>query len=516
MMRTHSQPLVTTFCAIALSFTGAALAQTPSPGVSPRMKAIVYRNYGSPDVLRLEEVEKPVPNDDQVLIRVRAASVNPLDWHYMEGTPYIGRLLEFGFLTPRVTRLGVDYAGTVEAVGRNVTRFKPGDEVFGGRTGAFAEYVTVLADGPVVLKPANLTFEQAASVPIAAITALQALRDKGKVQPGQKVLINGASGGVGTFAVQIAKSFGAEVTGVCSTRNVDMVRSIGADHVIDYTKEDFTQSGQRYDLVIDNVGNRSLLACRSVLTPKGRYVLIGGGGLNDGRWIGPLARPIRALVLSWFVTQDMGMMLASMTKEDLTVLGDLMQAGKVTPVIDRRYRLSEVPEAIGYLEEGHARGKVVISVEPNNEASPVKAGVAPSSGNRTGPELIALALIAIVIGVSIVPIVVALALNRRFRRRNPEKRPYRWGYYFSVQSVIAGIVLGIMLESGAGVVIVCGVVYAVLAWFFAQRHHWAWLTLTIVSFNPVAWIINLIYLWKRWAEDSVASPTHGVLAGRDG
>jgi len=497
----------TTSCVIALWFTGAALGQTPSPGVAPRMKAIVYRSYGSPDVLRLEEMDKPVPNDNQVLIRVRAASVNPLDWHYTEGTPYVARLLEFGLLKPKVTRLGVDYAGTVEAVGRNVTQFKPGDEVFGGRTGAFAEYVTVRADGAVVLKPANLAFEQAASVPIAAITALQALRDNGKIQAGQKVLINGASGGVGTFAVQIAKSFGADVTGVCSTRNVDMVRSIGADRVIDYTKEDFTQSEQRYDLIIDNVGNRSLLECRRVLKPKGRYVMIGGGGLNDGRWMGPLARVSRALVLSRFVTQDIGMMLATLTKEDLTILSDLMQAGKVTPVIDRRYRLSEVPEALRYLEEGHARGKVVITLEPNSESSPVSAKLATSSEDRSGPELIAGALIAIAVGVAIVPIVVALALNRRFRRRNPGKRPYRWGYYFSVQSFIAGVVLGLMLESGVSAVIVCGVVYAVLAWFFAQRHHWAWLALTIFSFNPVAWIINLVYLWKRWAEDSVAPPT---------
>ncbi len=246
----------------ALLFTGAALAQTPSPSVAPRMKAIVYHNYGSPDVLRLEEIEKPVPNDNQVLVKVRAASVNPLDWHYMEGTPYIVRLIDSGLLKPKVTRLGVDFAGTVEAVGKNVTQFKPGEEVFGGKTGAFAEYVCVLADRAVVLKPATITFEQAASVPIAAITALQGLRDKGKVQPGQKVLINGASGGVGTFAVQIAKSFGADVTGVCSTRNEEMVRSIGADRVIDYTKEDFTKSGQRYDLILDNVGNHSLLECR--------------------------------------------------------------------------------------------------------------------------------------------------------------------------------------------------------------------------------------------------------------
>jgi NADPH:quinone reductase-like Zn-dependent oxidoreductase len=263
-MKAHLHLLITAICTAALLFTGAALAQTPSPGVAPRMKAIVYHEFGSPDVLRLEEIEKPIPTDDQFLIRVRAASVNPLDWHYMEGTPYLGRPVEFGLLKPTITRLGVDFAGTVEAVGKNITQFKPGDEVFGGRTGAFAEYVVAREDRAVVLKPANVTFEQAASLPIAAITALQALRDKGHVQPGQKVLINGASGGVGTFAVQIAKSFGAEVTGVCSGRNEEMVRSIGADHVIDYTKQDFTKSEQLYDLIIDNVGNRSLLECRRV------------------------------------------------------------------------------------------------------------------------------------------------------------------------------------------------------------------------------------------------------------
>ncbi len=323
------------------------------------MKAIVYCEYGSPDVLKLEDIEKPTPGDDQVLVRVRAASVNPLDWHYIRGTPYFMRL-GAGLRKPKVTRLGVDFAGTVEAVGRNVKRFQPGDEVFGGRTGAFAQYVAVREDRAVVLKPANLTFEQAASVPIAAITALQALRDQGKIQPGQKVLINGASGGVGTFAVQIAKSFGAEVTGVCSTRNVDMVRSIGADQVIDYAKEDFTKSAQRYDLIIDNVGNHSLLECRRALNPKGKYVMVGGPA---GRWIDPLPRVLNALVLSRFVSQDMSMFLAELNKEDLTILRDLMQAGKVKPVIDRQYRLSEVPKAIGYLEEGHARGKVVITVE---------------------------------------------------------------------------------------------------------------------------------------------------------
>ncbi len=503
-MKTPLRLLITAFCTVALLFTGAVLSQTPNPSGAPRMKAIVYYNYGSPDVLRLEEIEKPAPKDDQVLIRVRAASVNPLDWHFMEGSPYIVRLMGVGLIKPKVAQLGVDFAGTVEAVGKNVTQFKPGDDVFGGRTGAFAEYVTASADG-VVLKPSQLSFAQAASVPIAASTALQGLRDKGKIQPGQKVLINGASGGVGTFAVQIARSFGADVTGVCSTRNVDLVRSLGANQVIDYTKEDYTQSGQRYDVILDNVANHSLLENRRVLNPKGKYVLIGGGGVNDGRWIGALARPLKALVLSRFVSQDMGMMLAELNKEDLTVLSNLMQAGKVKPVIDRTYTLSQIPEALRYLEEGHARGKVVIDLEKNNQASPVSANVAASSGNTIGSYLIALAFLAIGLGVSIVPIVVAFVLNRRFRRRHPAVRPYRWGYYFSVLSFIGGLGLGIMFESGVTAVIVCGVIYAVLAWFFAQRYHWAWIVLTILSFNPVAWIINFVYLRKRWAEHSVSA-----------
>jgi NADPH:quinone reductase-like Zn-dependent oxidoreductase len=326
------------------------------------MKAIVYCDYGSPDVLKVEEVAKPVPTDDQVLVRVRAASINPLDWHFLQGTPYVMRL-GTGLRKPKERRLGVDYAGTVEAVGKNVKQFKPGDEVFGGRTGAFAEYVCSRADRAVALKPTNITFEQAATVPIAGLTALQALRDKGHVQPGQKVLINGASGGVGTFAVQIARSFGAEVTGVCSTKNLDLVRSLGADHVIDYTREDFTKSGQLYDVILDNVGTQPLLGFKRALQPKGICVLIGGGGPNEGRWIGPMARPIKALVLSPFVSQKFIMLLAELDQKDLKVLGDLMQAGKVTPVIDRRYPLGEASEALRYLEKGHARGKVVITMK---------------------------------------------------------------------------------------------------------------------------------------------------------
>ncbi|MBZ5707329.1 MAG: NAD(P)-dependent alcohol dehydrogenase [Acidobacteriia bacterium] len=327
------------------------------------MKAIVYSNYGSPDVLKCEEVEKPTAGDDEVLIKVRAASVNPLDWHFMRGTPYFVRV-KTGLRKPKTTRLGVDVAGQVEAVGRNVTQFKPGDEVFGSCRGAFAEYACT-SESALVMKPSNVTFEQAASVPVAAFTALQGLRDKGHIQPGQKVLINGAAGGVGTFAVQIAKWFGADVTGVCSTRNVDMVRSIGADQVVDYTQEDFTKSEQRYDLILDSVGNHSLLACRRVLNPKGIYIAVGG---PSGRWmIGPLARAIIALVLSRFVSQNLVMVLARRSKGDLTIMRELMEAGKVTPVIDRRYRLSEVPEAIRYLEEGHARGKVVITLEYDNK-----------------------------------------------------------------------------------------------------------------------------------------------------
>ena len=337
------------------------------------MKAIVYRNYGSPDVLGLEEIEKPSAGDNEVLIKVRAASVNPLDLLF-RGTSYMVRMIT-GLRKPKDTRLGVDVAGQVEAVGRNVTQFKPGDAVFGTCKGAFAEYVCA-PESALVVKPDNVTFEQAASVPIAALTALQGLRlgglglgglgDKGHIQPGQKVLINGASGGVGTFAVQIAKSFGADVTGVCSTRNVEMVRSIGAKQVFDYTREDFTKSGQsydqRYDLILDCVGNHSLLAHRRALNPNGVCVVAGAKGLWDF-----LTRALTAPVLSRLVSQKFVTFIAKINKQDLTIMGELMATRKVTPVIDRRYSLSEVPEAIRYLETRHARGKVVITLGDHNK-----------------------------------------------------------------------------------------------------------------------------------------------------
>jgi NADPH:quinone reductase-like Zn-dependent oxidoreductase len=339
-----------------------------SDGSTPEehfMKAIVYTQYGPPDVLQLAEVAKPAPKDNEVLIKIHASSLNPLDWHGMRGKPYVMRILG-GLRKPKATRLGCDVAGEVEAVGRNVTQFKLGDEVFGGclGIGALAEYACV-PESALVMKPDNLTFEQAASVPIAAFTALQGLRDKGQVQPGQKVLINGAAGGVGTFAVQIAKWFGTNVTGVCSTRNVNMVRSLGADRVIDYTQGDFTKSRELYDVIFDCVGNHSLSACRRVLNTKGICIVAAG---RDGRWLGPLARFIEALVLSPFGSQQLVPFIAKISKEDLDILRELILVGKVTPVIDRRYKLSEVPEGMRYLEEGHARGKVVISVEHGNDA----------------------------------------------------------------------------------------------------------------------------------------------------
>jgi NADPH:quinone reductase-like Zn-dependent oxidoreductase len=327
------------------------------------MKAIRYYRYGPPDVLRFEDIDMPTVGDNDMLVRVRAASVNPLDWHFMRGAPYVVRLVA-GLSRPRASagRLGADMAGSVEAVGKNVTEFRPGDEVFGGLEGrgTLAEYISIPHDGVVLTKPASLTFEQAASVPVAAFTALQALRDKGRVRPGHKVLVNGASGGVGTFAVQLAKAFGAEVTGVCSTANVEMVAAIGADQVIDYTREDFTRAWRRYDLVIDIAGNRTLAETRRVLVPRG--VLVGVGGPDTGRWIGPLGRSARMALLSPAVSQRMIFFLARQNKADLAVLREFAGAGKITSVVDRTYPLSEAAEAIGYLETGHARGKVAITV----------------------------------------------------------------------------------------------------------------------------------------------------------
>ena len=323
------------------------------------MKAAIYTRYGPPDALRIMDVDKPVPGDQEVLIKICAASVNPLDWHFLRGTPRLGRIV-FGLGKPKNPRLGVDVAGQVEAVGSGVTRFKAGDGVFGLCKGAFAEY-TCASESELVPKPDRISFEQAAGVPIAALTALQGLRDHGRLQPGQKVLINGAAGGVGTFAVQIAKAFGADVTGVCSTRNVDLVRSIGADHVIDYTREDFTGREPHFELLFDCVGNRPLSACVRVLTPKGTYVGIGGGG-PDTSSFRLLSDAITQRLLSWFVSQTLRGFVAKRRQEDLATLSEFMTSGEVTPVIDRRFPLSDISEAIRYLEAGHARGKVIITV----------------------------------------------------------------------------------------------------------------------------------------------------------
>lgn len=323
------------------------------------MRAIVHNVYGSPDVLELQEIEQPDLTDDGVLVRVRATSVNPAEWYGLTGRPYVARA-QSGLRKPKSNRLGVDFAGTVEAVGKDVTQFRPGDEVFGGRSGAFAEYVCVPEDRAVVPKPANVTFEQAAGVGVAGLTALQGLRDKGQIQPGQQVLINGASGGVGTFAVQIAKAFGAEVTGVCSTRNVDLVRSLGADHVIDYTHEDFTRSDRRYDLMLDVAGSRPWSACRRVLNPQATLVIVGAPKGN--RLMGPLSRIVKVRLAALPSSQKAVFFIAKFNKPDLAVLRELLEAGKVTPVIDRRYELSDCAAAFRYLGEGHARGKIVITV----------------------------------------------------------------------------------------------------------------------------------------------------------
>ena len=326
----------------------------PRRGGAP-LRAAVYTRYGPPDVVHIEDVAKPVPKDNEVLIRIRAASVNPFDWHLMRGAPYLFRLM-IGLRKPKVTRIGADMAGQVKAVGKGVTQFKPGDDVFGVCRGAFAEYACSPED-KLAPKPAKLSFEDAAAVPVAAITALQGLRDKGRIQPGHKVVVDGASGGVGTFAVQIAKSFGAEVTAVCSASKVETARSIGADHVMDYTQTDFTMNGRRYDLIFAANAHHSIFDYRRALVPNGIYVMAGGGGVQilQAVFLGP--------VLSLFAGKKMRFFTAKINRKDLLLLSDLLEARKVVPVIDRRYPLGDVAEALRYLEEGHARGKVLITVQ---------------------------------------------------------------------------------------------------------------------------------------------------------
>ena len=323
------------------------------------MKAIVQDTYGSPDVLQLREIDKPVVGEDEVLVRVQAAGVDQGVWHSVAGLPYLFRIAGIGVRAPKNPVPGLDVAGRVEAVGGNVTLFQPGDEVFGTCRGSFAEYASARVDrlGP---KPAKLSFEQAAAVPTSGATALQAVRDKGKVRPGQRVLVIGAGGGVGTFAVQLAKAFGAEVAGVCSTTKMELVRSIGADRVIDYTREDFADGRNRYDVILDIAGNRSLSHLRRALAPEGRLVIVGGEG--GGKWFGGIDRQLRAQVVSLFVRQKLGTLIATARKEDLEELRGLVEAGRVTPVVDRIFPLSDAPEAIRYLRDGHARGKVVITV----------------------------------------------------------------------------------------------------------------------------------------------------------
>jgi NADPH:quinone reductase-like Zn-dependent oxidoreductase len=354
------------FVALALTSLGVALSyesECPEPKQTLEgpntMKAIQYYCYGSPEVLRLENVAIPEVADNEVLVKVQTASVNPLDWHYMRGKPYIMRLMS-GIGAPTDPTFGVDFSGTVEAVGSKVTRFRPGDEVFGAASGAFGEFVKFREDRGVALKPANVSFEQAAAVPIAGITALQGIRDVGQLRAGQKILINGASGGVGPFAVQIAKAMGAEVTGVCSARNADMVRSIGADFVIDYKSQNFTELDKRYDVILDNVGNHSLSDLRKVMAPEGRLVIVGTS--SSGNFLGPLWRPLMSRVVNPFVSQELETLMATNKQDDMVALAELMRTGEITPVVDRVFSLREIREAIEYSETGHARAKIVIDV----------------------------------------------------------------------------------------------------------------------------------------------------------
>jgi NADPH:quinone reductase-like Zn-dependent oxidoreductase len=323
------------------------------------MKAAVREKFGPSEVVELREIEAPVPADDEVLVRIHASSINMSDWYGVRGRPYIGRVA-MGLRGPKELRLGTDYAGQVEAVGANVTQFRPGDEVFGARTGAWAEYVAAKADRGIVPKPANVTFEEAAAVPVAAITAVQAIRDKGQLRPGQKVLIHGASGGVGTFAVSVAKALGGEVTAVCSSRGVEIARSLGADRVVDYTQEDFTRQGERYDLLVDVAGGRSWSACKRVLDSQGTLVIVGGPRKN--RLLGPLGGVIRLRLGGMLTRRKVAFFIAQITKQDMEDLRELLEAGKLTPVVDARFQLSEIVEALDYMGEAHPRGKVVITV----------------------------------------------------------------------------------------------------------------------------------------------------------
>ncbi len=346
---------------IAIGYDAACPERPEIDAAIAPSQAIVYRCYGGPEVLALEPVVTPVPAADQVLVRVHAAAVNPLDWHYLRGKPYLLRLLS-GIGHPSDTRLGVDFAGVVEAVGASVTGFKPGDAVFGGASGAFGEYVVVRGHRAIALKPANVSFAAAAATPIAAVTALQALRDKARLRAGQKVLVNGASGGVGTYAVQIAKAWGAEVIAVCSTRNVELVRSLGADHVIDYTQENFTTGDVRYDVIIDNVGSHSLADYLRVLATDGVLVTVGDAGMGD--WVDPLLGPLQSALAAPFISQRLEGILAELNQADLVVLAAMLQSGELRSVLDRRYPLAEVPAAVAYVEKGRARGKVIIDVVP--------------------------------------------------------------------------------------------------------------------------------------------------------
>jgi len=345
--------------AITLSYTEDCAAPPGVTAGAETMKAVVLRCYGGPELTEYGEVEKPTPGPNDVIVKIVAAAVNPLDYHQMRGSPYLMRL-SMGIGRPADSRLGVDFAGVVVETGSDVTRFAIGDAVFGGGAGAFAEYLRIAEDRAIALKPENVSFEEAAAIPIAALTALQALRDVGQIQAGEKVLINGASGGVGTYTVQIAKELGAEVHGVCSTRNVEMVRALGADHVIDYKNQNYTDSDIQYDLIIDMVGNQSLGANRHVLKPQGRMVIVGG---PKGDWIAPLWQPLKALLLSPFIDEEIGLMLAELKSEDLEYIANLLAQGKLSSRIDTRYPLSETNEALRYVETRRARGKVIITMD---------------------------------------------------------------------------------------------------------------------------------------------------------